>query len=251
MCQRVSAPASYLRELPADLVVANINHGLQNRTAADGEDKQVNLLLHKNGGWHVQALTGTGYSRIWNSDITKRLFNLRNQGWKVPPARPALKGQPGTRIATAEDVIPQPGFSLAIKVGDTIAPAGLYASDRDMFAFLVNSDRVITAAGRLPCSRGAFFSNSEVGDKSFRLTRFLMNAVCGNHVVWGASDIASVAIRHVGTAPERAWHQLSAKLTQYANEGTSDETLKIESSKRRFLLGESGKDEVLDQFVRA
>ena len=241
LCQRVGAPASYLRLLPNQLAKSCINHGI----AHADDDQKVNMLLHSNGRWTIRALTGTGYDRIWNSDITKRLFDLKKYGWVVPPARPAFAGQPGTRKATKADAdrIKQDGFGGAIKVGDDIAPAGLYASDRDMFCFFVNPSRVITAGGS-NLFRGTFISNSEVGDKAFRVTNFLFNNVCGNHIVWGASDVYTLNIRHVGQANDKAWKGIEAELIRYNDLSSGEETRKI-SAAAKFMLGET-KDEVLD-----
>lgn len=240
LCRNVGAPAGYLATLPAELASNAMNYSLSRVEA----DRKSNILLHKNGHWSVRAVTGTSYDRIWNSDVTSRLLDVGARGWVVPPARPVKDGQRGSRIATAADCIPQPGFSLAVQPGDTIAPAGLYASDRDMFAFLVNPNRELRAGGaRL--FRGVFVSNSEVGDKSFRITKFLFNNVCGNHIVWGASDVISLAIRHVGNANQRAGEGLYAQLEQYSESSAAEEQQKIESS-ARFLLG-NNKDEVLDQ----
>jgi len=81
-------------------------------------------------------MTSEKYTRIWNWEIADRLNEMVEKGWRVPPARPAMPNQPGTRPATVQDVLDVAGF-LSVNLGDPIAPAGLYASDHDMFAFLV------------------------------------------------------------------------------------------------------------------
>jgi len=46
--------------------------------------------------------------------------------------------------------------------------------------------------------RAVIVQNSEVGAASFRIDCFLYSAVCGNHILWGAEEIASVRIVHRG-----------------------------------------------------
>ena len=177
LCRHVGAPAAYLSTLPAVTASDALNHSLGHADTG----KELKVLVYRNGRFLSGRMTGMGYDRIWNVDITKRLFRMQDMGWMVPPARPAFPNQPGSRPATEADCIKQPGFWGEVKPGDIIAPAGLYASDRDMFAFFVNPQRELRAGGS-QLFRGVFISNSEVGDKSFRITKFLMNAICGNHI---------------------------------------------------------------------
>ena len=226
VCARAGAPANFLRRLPAKLAEESINVALSQRS----DDANARLLFHKNGGLMLRCLTGEGYQRIWNHEVTAALADAQADGWKVPPARPS--GRPGerTRIATAEDCAKATGRSaLIVKPGDTIAPAGLYASDRDMFAFMVDDDHVIEnkLAPHAPLARGFFVWNSEVGDKVFGVMRFLYDFVCGNHIVWGAQDVQEIRIRHVGTARDRAFAQLKVELRQYAESSSSEMEEKI------------------------
>lgn len=242
---RIGAPASYLRTLPPTLAAQNLNHGLARTGTGDGDlSKESQLYFHKNGSLVLRAVTGTGYTRIFDADITSRLLPLQDSGWRVPPARPARAGQKGTRVATEADVLRNRMPGLGIQVGDAIAPAGLYASDHDMFAFLVNEDRTVEVEGAALC-RGIFISNSEVGDKAFRATRFLYDAVCGNHIVWGAKDVSEVWIKHVGNAPDRAFGQLRVELRKYADASEAEDRDRITAAQQTIIA--SSKDEVLDK----
>lgn len=238
----VGAPAAYLRTLPATLAVQNLNHGL-----AKTEDRtDRSLLLHANGDLLVRALTSEKYTRIWNSDITKRLLALPSEGWQVPPARPVRDGQKGARRATEADVLRGAGFGLSVNVGDLIAPAGLYASDHDLFVFMVNNDKRISEPGNPDgLARGFFVSNSEVGAASFAITRFLYRHVCGNHIVWGAQQVSELRIKHIGSADDRAFAQIHTELVKYANDSASDDEARILRT-ANFILGAT-KDEVLDR----
>jgi hypothetical protein len=187
------APAAYLRSLPAEIAANCVNAGL----AKLDEDKPLNLLFHRNGHLVNRALTSESYDRVWNHEIVSKISqHLGNSGWRVPPARPALPNQRGTRPATEADILPnQESFGLSVKLGDPIAPAGLYASDHDMFAFLVNYDAPVWDGAKF-LNQGVFFGNSEVGDGSLWAKYFLMDQVCGNHICWGVSEIVEIAVRH-------------------------------------------------------
>jgi hypothetical protein len=223
---RVKAPAEYLRRLPATLAAQNLNHGLANQR--DPADK-AKLLLHRNGdGMLVRCMTGIGYSRIWNDEIANRLTEFEQYGWRLPPARPPMGYKGGTRIATDADCLGSSGV-LSVKPGDVIAPAGAYASDRDMFVFMVNEDADLNnpLCDSAPLQRGFFLWNSEVGDKSFGVMSFLYDTVCGNHIVWGAKDVKEIRIRHVGLARNKAFHKMRIKLSQYCNSSVADDNAKI------------------------
>lgn len=245
LASSVGAPAQYLRGLPATLAAQNLNHGLS-RTE-DRTPRQV--LFHRNGSLLTRALTSDKYVRIWNSDITSRLLHLPEQGWQVPPARPARHDQAGTRPATESDVLRGSGFGLSIKVGDPIAPAGLYASDHDMFAFMVQNDRRISEPGNPDgLARGFFVGNSEVGASAFFIIKFLYRHVCGNHIVWGAQQVSELRIKHVGAADDRAFAEIRGQLVKYANESASDDEARIRTAANFVIAGT--KDEVLDRLFK-
>ena len=248
------APAAYLRELPATLAAQNLNHGLKARVQTD----KAQLLLHKNGSLVARAITSDSYDRVWNYEVIDALGKrLTPAGWQVPPARPARKDQKGTRVATEADILPNQGdFGLRVKVGDPIAPAGLYASDHDMFAFLVNTRDQINDGAKL-LSRGVFIQNSEVGDCSLRLKTFTLDHVCGNHIVWGASNVTEVSVRHVkgelshrGRTLGKAFAKWSLLSRQLPSAGELETQIKAAKAKE---IGAT-KEEVLDalfSFARA
>ena len=75
LAQRVSAPAAYLRTLPAELAAQNINHGLRAKVAG-AADATLSLLFHVGNAGSalmLRALTTDRYERVWNSEITERL----------------------------------------------------------------------------------------------------------------------------------------------------------------------------------
>jgi hypothetical protein len=238
---RVQAPASYLRRLPAPLAAECLNTGLE----AKGEDKEARLLFHRNNGdLLLRAVTGEVYERVWNWEVTSRLLNLQDQGWRTAPARPANDSNTRKRLATAEDCGPW----TRIQPGETIAPAGLYASDHDMFAFLLHPDRVIDDGSGKPLFRGFFCWNSEVGDKSWGISKFLFESACGNHIIWGTKAVAEFRFAHIGHINERIARTVQVELRKYADDSVSDEEARIKAA-RQFVIAAS-KDEVLDKVFR-
>src|SRR3546814_19057071 len=77
----------------------------------------------------------------------------------------------------------------------------LYASDRDVFLFLVDDAHPIEAAclpnGDLDIYfRGFYAWNSEVGSKTLGIASFYLRAVCLNRNIWGAEGFAEISIMH-------------------------------------------------------
>ena len=238
LCQTARAPANYLRSLPPDLAATNLNHGLTHGDTLELGPR--NILLRQNGGLRAHAIVSPKYGRIWNHDVVTRCVDLQEQGWKVPGAMPSPKGG-NTRIATVEDESP----ASLVKAGMTIGPAGLYASDRDMFVFMI-SDVAIQVPGMPPMFRGFFVSNSEVGDRAFRATTFLFSYVCFNHIVWGARDVVETRVVHVGEETEvlsRAMHKMATHLGGYLDASPADE-LGMLTAVRDRRIGR-GKEEVV------
>lgn len=213
-CRRVGAPPAYLRTLPAPLAAENLNYGLATLDPDVGVDDT--LLFVNNGSLNLRATLTARYTRIWGADISSRLIRLTEQSPEWQPAPAAFDGS-----------------------------RGLYASDQDMFCFLVDNNRRIFEKGPAGgLSRGFFVENSEVGSGSFAVTTFFYEYICGNHRVWGTSGVSELRIPHIGRADERAFDRLNVELTKYADASAQDDELKIASA-RKFSLGGT-KDEVLD-----
>jgi hypothetical protein len=235
----VGAPADYLRGLSAPLAAQCIDAGLQNRTRANDEVKPVNALVHVNGQTVLRSLNSDAYARMWNWQVFERLIPMIEKGWRVPPARPALRGDANVRPATQDDVLRDRhgGGGLSVNVGDLIAPAGIYASDHDMFAFMVNEEFRIDDGSDGGLSRGFFCSNSEVGAGALKVTYFHYRHVCGNHIVWDAEDVLEINVRHVGQVDVRFDNELAAKMHDYLHASTEADRKRIAAAKRLVLGG--------------
>jgi hypothetical protein len=80
----VSAPASYLRQLPAPLAGINLQYGLTSHRA-----EQVKTLEIEDGRVELRAVTGPDYGRIFDSELVEAVQRIAGNGtgdtrWKVP-----------------------------------------------------------------------------------------------------------------------------------------------------------------------
>lgn len=206
LASKAEAPAGYLQTLPAKMAADCLNHGLSGYVGNDA----AMLFSQSDNSLTARAITSARYSRIWNSDVTERLLDLEAEGtWQPAPA--AFDGS-----------------------------RGLYLSDRDMFAFMVDNNRRIFE--KLPgggLSRGFFLWNSEVGAASIGVMTFLYEYVCGNHRVWGAKEVKEISFRHIGEGLDRkAFGTLEARLIDYANGSADADEAKIERMRTTIIAAD-------------
>jgi hypothetical protein len=225
LCNLSQAPAHYLRTLPADLVAQNLNYKLPDVR------EDMKILLHINDTKEIRSFNGVNYGRIWDADVVKmvkqRILSV-NPHWKNPPA---YKGG---------------------NFGGETEPAGLYASDRDVFLFFVDEENLIKPDGIRGegLKRGFIIGNSEVGKCSFWLMTFLFNEVCNNHIIWGASDVKEIRIRHSKYAPDRALKEIMPKLVNYVESSARDEEATIAKAIDHRPLGNNPEDKDITGWLR-
>ena len=127
----MSATTSALRQLPAALAGINLQYGLTNHRA-----EQVKSLETKTGRLQLRAMTGPEYGRIYDHELVSAVMNIAGDGtgdtrWKVPGVLDWSTGRHNPFVEVTRD------------------STTLYASDRDVFLFLVDDTHPIEA-GRLP-----------------------------------------------------------------------------------------------------
>ena len=127
----VGAPASYLRQLPAPLAGINLQYGLTNHRA-----EQVKTFETEDGRTELRAVTGPDYGRIHDHELVEAVQRIAGNGtgdtrWKVPGVLDWSTGVYNPDVEISRDT------------------TTLYASDRDVFLFLVDDHNPIEA-GRLP-----------------------------------------------------------------------------------------------------
>src|SRR4051812_22250612 len=203
LCSLVGAPPSYLRELPAPLAGINLQYGLAQHRA-----EQVKFLETANGRTELRAVTGPDYGRIYDHELVGAVRRIAGDGtgdtrWKVP----------GTLDWSSMRYNPH--------VDITTETTTLYASDRDVFLFLVDDTHPIEA-GKLPDGspdlyfRGFYCWNSEVGSKTLGIASFYLRAVCQNRNLWGVEGFEEITIRHSKYAADRFAHQAAPALEKFA-----------------------------------
>jgi hypothetical protein len=200
----VGAPAAYLRELPASLAGINLQYGLTSHRA-----EQVKTLEIEHGRVELRAVTGPDYGRIYDHELVAAVQRIAGNGtgdtrWKVPGVLDWSTGIYNPRVDITQDT------------------TTLYASDRDVFLFLVDDLNPIEA-GRLSDGspdlyfRGFYCWNSEVGAKTLGIASFYLRAVCQNRNLWGVEDFEEITIRHSKYAATRFAHEAAPALTRFAN----------------------------------
>jgi hypothetical protein len=193
LASTIGAPAKYLRTLPPEMVRDCLMHSLGR--SPDRGKILMRLQSPTNEAVSpsmVAAFTGPDYGRIWDVEVVGSLMRaIEGTSWHVPPAHPS-RGS---------------------------AHAGLYASDRDMFAFLVNDEHPIEI-GNAKLGKGFFLWNSETGASSFGLTTFLYNFTCGNHVVWCAEQVQDLRIIHRLNARSRYTKEATSILNEFVTDTT-------------------------------
>jgi len=202
----VKAPASYLRSIPQPLAVDCINDGIKRHAAEVGSLKFMAISAEGDENNTLQAVTSTTYGRIWDADAVagvQRVVERSGGKFHNPLAYAHKAGQAADGFKTLDT--------------SRQVPSGLYASDRDVFMFMIDGGSYLEAGPRAKLNRGFFVWNSEVGSRTFGLTTFLFNAVCGNHIVWGAQDVNEIVIRHTNNGPARFDAEAAPALLAYCS----------------------------------
>lgn len=234
LCSLVGAPAKYLRELPAPLAGINMQHGLLNHRA-----ELVKTLETEDGRVELRAVTGPDYGRIWDHELVAAVMKIAGNGvgdtiWKVPGVLDWATMTHNPFVDVTKDT------------------TTLYASDRDVFLFLVDDTHPIEA-GRLPNGdpdlyfRGFYCWNSEVGSKTLGIASFYLRAVCMNRNLWGVEGFEEISIRHSKFAAQRFAHEAAPALTSFANSSPAPFVAGIKAARERIV---ARTDEDRESFLR-
>jgi hypothetical protein len=226
LCAQVSAPAAYLRTLPAPLAADAMNWGFKNKPLAD-----VGVLLRKNGGpAELAAVTGPNYGRVWNADVAQALVDRFGDG------------------VTGEFTVPGE-FGVALEKV-TKRNTTIYGSDRDMWVFLADEKNRIEIPNRRDgqpgsLARGFFVWNSEVGACTLGIATFLFDYACQNRIVWGAEGYREIRIRHTVSAPDRWIEEVVPAVRNYASASASGITNAIAAARSIKIGDQDGVAEFL------
>ena len=230
----VGAPATYLRQLPAPIAAINLQYGLASHRA-----EQVKTLESENGRVELRAVTGPDYGRIFDHELVAAVQKIAGNGtgdtmWKVPGMLDWATMTHNPFVDVTKDT------------------TTLYASDRDVFLFLVDDTHPIEA-GRLPNGepdlyfRGFYCWNSEVGSKTLGIASFYLRAVCMNRNLWGVEGFEEISIRHSKFAAQRFAHEAAPALTRFAKSSPAPFIAGIKAA-REMIVARSDDDR--ESFLR-
>ncbi len=223
LASRAGVPAAYLRTIPPELAALNIQYAIEHKLGQQageaGEDPgAAKLLLGPQEGVPLvlRAATSPTYGRIWDAEVVEAVQRRLGPDWKVPSASYAS--------------------------ADPKRATTLYASDRDVFLFLVNESNPVEVPGTNGVERlhrGVIVWNSETGSASFGLCTFLYRYVCDNRIVWGAESVQELRIRHSSGGPARFLQEAAPRLKGYLSASTQSTVQVIQ----RAMGKELGKDQ--------
>ncbi|MGY2986423.1 FAD/FMN-containing dehydrogenase [Bradyrhizobium sp. USDA 4516] len=234
LASQVGAPAAYLRQLPASLAAINLQYGLNaNRL------EQIKTLETEDSRVELRAVTGPDYGRIYDHELVEAVQRIAGNGtgdtrWKVPGVLDWSSGI----------------YNPCVDISK--ATTTLYASDRDVFLFLVDDLNPIEA-GRLRDGspdlyfRGFYCWNSEVGAKTLGMASFYLRAVCQNRNLWGVEDFEEITIRHSKYAAARFAHEAAPALSNFANSSPMPFVNGIKAARERIV---ARSDEDRTEFLR-
>lgn len=208
VCSLIKAPAGYLGKLPAEIAGINVQHGLMAY-----EQEHMKVYTQENGRSEFRAITGANYGRVYDHQLVEAVMRLAGNGtgdrrWKIPGTIDwsTRMYDPNTPITTDSTT--------------------LFASDRDVFMFLVD-DRHPIEIGKLDNGepdlvfRGFYCWNSEVGSKTLGLACFYLRGVCCNRMMWGVEGFEEIRIPHHSRAPERFEQEVAPALDRFAETATA------------------------------
>ncbi len=234
LCSLVGAPSTYMRQLPAPLAGINLQHGLLSHRT-----ELVKTLEADDGRVELRAVTGPDYGRIWDHELVEAVMRIAGSGtgdtrWKVPGLLDWSSMTHNPFVEVTKDT------------------TTLYASDRDVFLFLVDDAHPIEA-GRLSNGdpdlyfRGFYCWNSEVGSKTLGIASFYLRAVCMNRNIWGAEGFEEISIRHSKFAGHRFAHQAAPALERFADSSPAAFVAGVRAAREAIV---ARKDEDRESFLR-
>jgi hypothetical protein len=201
VCRLAKAPQSYLSTLPSALVADNLNFSLR-------YSREVESVKLYHDSASLMAATGPDYGRIFDYELVEAVQNIAGNGtgdqrWKIPGMLDwgTMKYNPDHPVSK-----------------DTTT---LYASDRDVYIFLVD-DRNPIEVGKLPNGdpdylfRGFYCKNSEFGNGLLVVSTFYLRGICCNRLMWGVEGFQQVEMIHSKMAPSRFIEQIRPALVSYA-----------------------------------
>jgi hypothetical protein len=215
------------RRAPAWLAADLLNNFMAGKTdpAKYYADRESRML---------RALTGPAYGRIYDADLVASVRKFAGNGtgdtpWKVPGVINWGNGTYNPNVDITQDT------------------TTLYASDRDVFIFLVDDTHPIEI-GKLANGdpdlvfRGFYCFNSEVGSRSLGIATFFLRGVCQNRTLWGVENFQDIRIIHSRMSGDRFAREAEPALLRYANSSPDPLLSGIRAAKEAMVGFDDDKD---------
>ena len=230
LCNLTKSPAGFMRELPSQLVADILSTRMLRREREEVKAYSTDKEL--------LAMTGPDYGRIYDHEVVKAVMDFTDNGqgtWKIPG------------VMDWSTMIYDPHHPV------TPQTTTLFASDRDVFIFLVDGLHPIqvglTKDGEPDMMfRGFYMKNSEVGSSALTLAAFYLRGICCNRIMWGVEGFEEITIRHTRFAPERFLETARPALKSFA-EGSSEKLIEGVQKAKQARLAKND-DEAID-FLQA
>lgn len=236
VCQEIGVQTSIFTKTLAD--EPELASRVMAHAMAKFDDLEREVQTYQSGSY-LRAITGPKYERILDLTIVravKRMCEESGGRWQVPVSF----AMPGT---VRYDYVP------------TTEETTLYASDRDVYMFLVDQENPIEAGfitdpktgGRVPdvYSRGFVVWNGECGGVSNGCSTFLLRWCCENRSIRDQKGFQKVSIAHRKNAGELFVSKLLPALTSFVNGSSTGIADGIEAAKRVGLCRDSDRLTVL------
>jgi hypothetical protein len=193
----VGAHPEFLRQLPSNLASDVLNHCFSSKAAE--KNRELGLMVVEpedtNKRPVLQATTGSGYGRIWDSEIAQ----------------------------LAMELVDRTGGTFYSPLDWGGEKRALFSSDRDIHLLFIDGGSILDAGmtwDHKPdhLHRGWLIGNSEVGMKSMYLATFFFRVVCGNFAIHDISNVDFKRIIHTGAAPSKFINEAAPALRKYVDE---------------------------------
>lgn len=232
MMQKLSVPRDFIALLSDPVAEAVLNDRLPEAIRDGKIDRGQRLLLQSmsttmgdDKPMLLRAMHSGRYERIWDKQVTAMLMEHLPHGWRNPVA-----------------------YKMG-KWGEPLVPSGLYAGDRDMFAFFIDGGDEQSGSFDVDgdaFNHGFYCWNSEVGAKTLGFAAFKFRRICGNNIIWGATDVNVYRARHVGGAGDvlRGMRRFLASMN---NQSTDQFITAVREAKEEiFIAVQARREKTLD-----
>ncbi len=231
LCRLVKAPAAFLRDLPAPVAENPLSYKL-----ATYRGELIKSYVNEETG-ELRSITSPNYGRVHDHEVVSALQAIAGNGtgdasWQ------SVNG------LISENRVSGLGYSNP-EGADTTS---FFASDRDLFAFLVDAERPVEVYNAQTGEteslyRGIYAWNSEVGSKSLGIASFLFRSLCFNRLMFGVGNFEEVRVRHTSGAPDRFIEDVRPAIEHYAEQSAVTERTGIQSAMNTMLASDD--DEVV------